>query len=51
MKLSDGLFLQCFYDVAKEFPDILAADKIFENRYTQAVMKQQQFDVMVMDTL
>src|SRR5690606_30700706 len=28
MKLSDGLFLECFYNVAKDFPEIEADDKI-----------------------
>ncbi len=51
MKLSDGLFLQCFYDVAKEFPDIVADDKIIDNCCMQLVMNPQQFDVMVMENL
>jgi isocitrate dehydrogenase (NAD+) len=51
MKLSDGLFLQCFYDVAKEFPEITADDKIIDNCCMQLVMNPQQFDVMVMENL
>ena len=51
MKLSDGLFLQCFYDVAKDFPDIEADDKIIDNCCMQLVMNPQQFDVMVMENL
>ncbi len=51
MKLSDGLFLQCFYDVAKEFPDIESDDKIIDNCCMQLVMNPQQFDVMVMENL
>ena len=31
MKLSDGLFLECFYNVAKDYPEIPADDKIIDN--------------------
>ena len=51
MKLSDGLFLECFYNVAKEFPDIEADDKIIDNCCMQLVMRPQQFDVLVMENL
>ena len=51
MKLSDGLFLDCFYDIAKEFPEIEADDKIIDNCCMQLVMRPEQFDVMVMENL
>ena len=51
MKLSDGLFLECFYNIAKEFPDIEADDKIIDNCCMQLVMRPEQFDVMVMENL
>jgi isocitrate/isopropylmalate dehydrogenase len=51
MKLSDGLFLECFYKVAKDFPDIEADDKIIDNCCMQLVMRPEQFDVMVMENL
>ncbi len=51
MKLSDGLFLECFYDVAKEYPEIEADDKIIDNCCMQLVMRPQQFDVLVMENL
>ena len=51
MKLSDGLFLECFYNMAKEFPDIEADDKIIDNACMQLVMRPQQFDVMVLENL
>ena len=51
MKLSDGLFLSSFYNVAKEFPEIAADDKIIDNCCMQLVMNPQQFDVMVMENL
>jgi isocitrate dehydrogenase (NAD+) len=51
MKLSDGLFLECFYNVAKDYPEITADDKIIDNCCMQLVMNPQQFDVMVMENL
>lgn len=51
MKLSDGLFLECFYNVAKDFPDIEADDKIIDNCCMQLVMRPEQFDVLVLENL
>jgi isocitrate dehydrogenase (NAD+) len=51
MKLSDGLFLDCFYKVAKDYPEILSDDKIIDNCCMQLVMRPEQFDVMVMENL
>lgn len=51
MKLSDGLFLESFYNVAKDYPEIPADDKIIDNCCMQLVMNPQQFDVMVMENL
>jgi isocitrate dehydrogenase (NAD+) len=51
MKLSDGLFLECFYNVAKNFPAIPADDKIIDNACMQLVMRPEQFDVMVLENL
>jgi isocitrate dehydrogenase (NAD+) len=51
MKLSDGLFLECFYNVAKGFPDIPADDKIIDNACMQLVMRPEQFEVMVLENL
>ncbi len=51
MKLSDGLFLECFYNMAKEFPDIEADDKIIDNCCMQLVMRPEQFDVLVLENL
>ncbi|MEO6588131.1 MAG: isocitrate dehydrogenase (NAD(+)) [Pyrinomonadaceae bacterium] len=51
MKLSDGLFLECFYNMAKNFPDIEADDKIIDNACMQLVMRPEQFDVMVLENL
>src|SRR5215470_5088394 len=51
MKLSDGLFLDCFYYVAKDFPDLAADDKIIDNCCMQLVMRPEQFDVLVLENL
>ncbi len=51
MKLSDGLFLDCFYNVAKNHPEIPADDKIIDNACMQLVMRPEQFDVMVLENL
>src|SRR5438128_3061158 len=51
MKLSDGLFLECFYNVAKQYPEIESDDKIIDNACMQLVMRPEQFDVMVLENL
>ena len=51
MKLSDGLFLECFYNVAKNYPGIEADDKIIDNCCMQLVMRPEQFDVLVLENL
>ena len=51
MKLSDGLFLECFYNVAKDYPELPVDDKIIDNACMQLVMRPEQFDVIVMENL
>jgi isocitrate dehydrogenase (NAD+) len=51
MKLSDGLFLDCFRKVALEYPEITADDKIIDNACMQLVMRPEQFDVMLLENL
>jgi isocitrate dehydrogenase (NAD+) len=51
MKLSDGLFLECFNNVAKEYPDIEADNKIVDNCCMQLVIKPEQFDMLVLENL
>jgi isocitrate dehydrogenase (NAD+) len=50
-KLTDGLFLECCREVAKEYPEIEFGDMIIDNCCMQLVMKPQQFDVMVTPNL
>ena len=51
MKLSDGLFLECFRRVAKDYPDIEADDKIIDNASMQLVIRPEQFDVLLCENL
>ena len=51
MKVSDGLFLDCFRNVAAEYPEIEADDKIVDNACMQLVMKPQQFDILLLENL
>lgn len=51
MKLSDGLFLECFRKVAASYPEIEADDKIVDNACMQLVMRPEQFDIMLLENL
>ncbi len=51
LKMSDGLFLKIFYEIAPNYPEIQADDKIVDNTCMQLVMNPQQFDIMVTPNL
>src|SRR5256884_1038946 len=51
MKLSDGLFLRCSRNIAKEYPEITYGEHIVDNTCMQLVMNPYQYDVMVMENL
>lgn len=51
MKLSDGLFLDCFRKVAEEYPDIGADDRIVDAACMRLVMKPETFDVLLLENL
>ncbi len=51
MKLSDGLFLRCSRNVAKEFPEITYGEHIVDNTCMQLVMNPYQYDMLVMENL
>jgi isocitrate dehydrogenase (NAD+) len=51
MKLADGLFLDSFYEVARNFPHIEATDSIVDAACMRLVMDPHQFDVVVMENL
>ena len=51
LKMSDGLFLSIFQDIAREYPELETNDKIIDNTCMQMVMNPNQFDVLVMPNL
>ncbi len=51
MKLSDGLFLRCTRDVAKEYPEITYGEHIVDNTCMQLVTNPYQYDVLVLENL
>lgn len=51
MKLTDGLFLDCFYEVAKEYPMLKADDVIVDDLCMKLVMRPDTFDVVVLTNL
>ena len=50
-KLTDGLFLECFYEVSKEYPEIKSDDLIVDNTCMQLVTNPEKFDVLVLPNL
>jgi isocitrate dehydrogenase (NAD+) len=51
MKLSDGLFLRCAREVAREYPEIEYRELIVDNACMQLVMRPEQFDTLLMPNL
>lgn len=51
MKLTDGLFLDTFYDVAKDYPELDADDVIIDALAMRLVLDPTEFDVMVLPNL
>lgn len=51
MKITDGLFLECFYEVAKEYPELNADDIIVDDLCMKLVMRPDTFDVVVLTNL
>lgn len=51
MKLTDGLFLECFYEIAKEYPHLEASDLIVDDLAMRLVVRPEQFDVVVLPNL
>ena len=50
-KITDGLWLDVFREVAKDFPDIQSDDIIVDNCCMQLVARPEQFDVLVLPNL
>lgn len=51
LKLSDGMFLSIFQEIAKRYPSIIAEDKIIDALCMRLVMDPSEFDVLVMPNL
>ena len=51
MKLSDGLFLECFRRVATDYPEIEADERIVDNMCMQLVVRPEDYDVLLMENL
>ena len=51
LKMSDGLFLDIFHTIAKDYPQIESDDKIVDNTCMQMVMRPEQFDIIVTPNL
>lgn len=51
MKITDGLFLECFYEVAKEYPELKADDVIVDDLCMKLVTRPDLFDVVVLTNL
>jgi isocitrate dehydrogenase (NAD+) len=51
MKMSDGLFLRCCREVAKDYPEIGYGELIVDNACMQMVMRPETYDVLVLPNL
>jgi isocitrate dehydrogenase len=51
MKLTDGLFLEVFYDMAKEYPEIKVEDVIIDALCMKLVQRPDQYEVIVLTNL
>lgn len=51
MKITDGLFLECFREVAREYPEIQADDVIVDDLCMKLVTRPDLFDVVVLTNL
>ena len=51
MKITDGLFLECFHEVAKEYPELKADDVIVDDLCMKLVTRPDLFDVVVLTNL
>jgi isocitrate dehydrogenase (NAD+) len=51
MKMSDGLFLRCCREVAKDYPQVEYSELIVDNACMQMVMRPETYDVLVLPNL
>jgi isocitrate dehydrogenase (NAD+) len=51
MKMSDGLFLRCARNVAKQYPDIIYGEHLVDNTCMQLVTNPYQYDLLLLENL
>src|SRR3954470_23733362 len=51
MKITDGLFLEVFYEVAKDYPELKSDDVIVDDLCMKLVTRPDTFDVVVLTNL
>lgn len=51
MKMTDGLFLETFYEVAKDYPQLQADDIMIDALAMKLVLEPEAFDVIVLPNL
>jgi isocitrate dehydrogenase len=51
MKLTDGMFLEAFYNVAKDYPEIEAGDRIIDDLCMKLVVRPNEFEIIVLPNL
>ena len=51
MKLSDGLFLECYRNISSGYPQIKTREILVDNLCMQLVQNPEQFDVLVLPNL
>ena len=51
MKITDGMFLESFYQVAKKYPQIKADDVIVDDLAMKMVIGPEKFDVVILPNL
>jgi isocitrate dehydrogenase len=51
MKITDGLFLECFHEVAKDYPELKSDDIIVDDLCMKLVTRPDTFDVVVLTNL
>ena len=51
MKITDGLFLEVFYEVAKDYPELKSDDVIVDDLCMKLVTRPDNFDVIVLTNL
>jgi isocitrate dehydrogenase (NAD+) len=51
MKLTDGLFLDSVFTVAKNYPEIEVEERVVDNMCMQLVQKPEMYDILVLPNL